>query len=40
MSVARFHRLLRLAWMTGIVVVIVGSLPPDDSLPIRAGTVP
>lgn len=32
---ARIHNLLRLAWSVAVLVVIVGSLIPGDSLPIR-----
>jgi VanZ family protein len=38
MSIARqesLQRLLRIAWIAGIIVVIVGTLLPGDSLPIR-----
>ncbi len=31
----RSHTVLRLAWVLGLLVVIVGSLLPGDSLPIR-----
>lgn len=32
----RLSNVLRLAWIAGVVLVIVGSLLPGDSLPIRA----